>query len=899
MKRLGIALFALGMAAFGSWQDDGPALQGAYLGQKPPGMVPEVFATGIVSREGDQGRLFIAPDGSEIIYWEREPVNGKSRIISLRNAGGVWSGRTVLPFSEEYVNNEPCLAPDGKKLFFVSNRPPSGRGEAEKLPDLWVVDKAEGKWGEPRNVGDPVNRLDIVVQPFYAADDRLYFCGQKADGSSRGLYVSRFAGGGFAEPERLDEKIFGGQVSGPCVSPDNRTLVVHARKEGGFGNWDLYASFKDALGKWGELANLGSAVNTAESEAGASFSPDGRYLFFSRAGDVYWISSKILEEVRPKGPAGDARQSVRDLSRLADPGEKRANEVQPPELIMNILGVRPGMVIGEVGAGHGRVTVHLAARVGDKGKVYANDIDPEAVDYLKERCRRSGLANVETILSLPGDARFPPNSLDLAFMAYVYHHVDNPIPLLKSLLTGLKPWGIVAMAEPKPAHVEPSAKALTRESVGKEALAAGFVLDAVIEDRLQADDIFVLRPAVPDAPESHDRQKVRALWLEYLEWMKNTGGRASPRDYGVSLEAKGVPGPEIRRRLQVLRGQFTEQPEGIEMIYDPLYGKPLTGDLEKDGFKTQPNAFLVESMKTIPAGGQALDVGAGMGRNAVLLAGLGWEVTGVDLSAQGLAVMRANAEKAGLKVRTVKTSYEDFDFGREKWDLVAMILSWAPVEEPSFLARLKESIRPGGYVVFEHVVQRSVNPFSPGVHALAPGALRELFRDFEILTYREMDHSGDWGGPPTPHVWMVARKKAGEPDGDERGRIEQAIRDCIGWAKNKDFALLYGTIANDPDFLEVHPGGKVVKGFEEFKKAEVFWGSPDFKALRYEIRDLRIKLSESGEVAWFFCLLDDINEWKGQPANWENTRWTGVLEKRDGRWTMVQQHFSFAEGEKK
>jgi hypothetical protein len=47
-------------------------------------------------------------------------------------------------------------------------------------------------------------------------------------------------------------------------------------------------------------------------------------------------------------------------------------------------------------------------------------------------------------------------------------------------------------------------------------------------------------------------------------------------------------------------------------------------------------------------------------------------------------------------------------------------------------------------------------------------------------------------------------------------------------------------------------------------------------------------------VAWFFCILDDINEWKGQPANWENTRWSGVLEKRSGRWVMAQQHFSFA-----
>jgi ketosteroid isomerase-like protein len=124
--------------------------------------------------------------------------------------------------------------------------------------------------------------------------------------------------------------------------------------------------------------------------------------------------------------------------------------------------------------------------------------------------------------------------------------------------------------------------------------------------------------------------------------------------------------------------------------------------------------------------------------------------------------------------------------------------------------------------------------------------------------------------------------------------IEQVINNSIGWAKNKDLKLLYSVIANDTAFREVHPDNSVVKGISEFKKAERFWMDPDFKAIRYEIRDLDIQISGSGTVAWWYCLLDDINEWKGQPANWENTRWTGVTEKRDGKWVIVQQHFSFA-----
>jgi ketosteroid isomerase-like protein len=143
----------------------------------------------------------------------------------------------------------------------------------------------------------------------------------------------------------------------------------------------------------------------------------------------------------------------------------------------------------------------------------------------------------------------------------------------------------------------------------------------------------------------------------------------------------------------------------------------------------------------------------------------------------------------------------------------------------------------------------------------------------------------------------ACRKSPQSSKTDRKGEIaviENTIHAAIGWAKNKDLRLLYSVIADDSSYLEVDPGKGIILGIDQFKKNEAFWGSPNFKAIRYQIRDLKINVSRSGEVSWFYCVLDDVNEWKGRPASWMNTRWTGVLEKRDNLWRIVQMHFSFA-----
>lgn len=135
---------------------------------------------------------------------------------------------------------------------------------------------------------------------------------------------------------------------------------------------------------------------------------------------------------------------------------------------------------------------------------------------------------------------------------------------------------------------------------------------------------------------------------------------------------------------------------------------------------------------------------------------------------------------------------------------------------------------------------------------------------------------------------------AAQDQAAEKEKITQIISSCIGWAKDKNLDLLFSVIANDTNYISVSPGKRVVKKFEDVKQMVPFWMSPDFKYVRHELKDLEITFAKCGEVAWFYCVLDDINTYKGAPASWENARWTGVVEKREGKWVIVQQHFSFA-----
>ena len=131
----------------------------------------------------------------------------------------------------------------------------------------------------------------------------------------------------------------------------------------------------------------------------------------------------------------------------------------------------------------------------------------------------------------------------------------------------------------------------------------------------------------------------------------------------------------------------------------------------------------------------------------------------------------------------------------------------------------------------------------------------------------------------------------------EKAKVAQVVHDSIEWVyPEKDRERMYATIAKDPSFFIFHPDSKsTIVGFDAFQAmVEKVFMNPTFKATGSDIRDLKINLSRSGEVAWFSAILDDYGESNGKPYAWMNTRWTGVLEKRDRKWLICQMHFSFA-----
>ena len=177
---------------------------------------------------------------------------------------------------------------------------------------------------------------------------------------------------------------------------------------------------------------------------------------------------------------------------FVEPWEKRLNRNQPPVKIMDAIGLKEGMVIGDIGAGRGRFTVWFADRVGPKGKVYANDIVENYLHSIEQRSKRLGFTNVITCLGTVVEPNIPEEVLDVAFMINVYHHLEKPVELLKNLIPALKKDGVLVIVERIPEKSRWASEATPKDRLISQADQAGYELER-IESFLPEDNIYFFK----------------------------------------------------------------------------------------------------------------------------------------------------------------------------------------------------------------------------------------------------------------------------------------------------------------------------------------------------------------------------------------------------------------------
>ncbi len=176
-----------------------------------------------------------------------------------------------------------------------------------------------------------------------------------------------------------------------------------------------------------------------------------------------------------------------------DAWEQRHNAYQPPEQVMDSLGIKPGMVIAEIGAGRGRYVVHMARRVGATGKIYANDIDKKALDYLEFRCKRDSIPNVITVLGKVTDPLLHKNTMDMVYMINTYHHLDKKVELMKNIIPSLNPDGRLVIIEHDPVKVsDAGSHATAKDALIDQAKKAGFELVRMMTF-LERDNIYIFQ----------------------------------------------------------------------------------------------------------------------------------------------------------------------------------------------------------------------------------------------------------------------------------------------------------------------------------------------------------------------------------------------------------------------
>ncbi len=306
---------------------------GVYLGETPPDTTAKLFAPGFVSTGFHTRDLAIAPDGNEIYFCVNIGSNAFMTTLFTRRINDEWTEPQIAPFARDlrYFTIEPCISPNGQKLFFASNHP--GSQGKDHNSDIWYVKREGADWALPQNPGTTINTDASEFFPSITKDETLYFTRDDHKTGISYIYRSRFTRGAYSEPELLPEQINAGRSRfNAFIAPDESFIIIPIiGMADSYGATDYYVSFRNKDDKWSEPINLGNKINSKSRwEYSASISPDGKYLFFmsskidtslvinhdiitmndlrelaSKPGngnpDIYWIEAAFIQELRPEG----------------------------------------------------------------------------------------------------------------------------------------------------------------------------------------------------------------------------------------------------------------------------------------------------------------------------------------------------------------------------------------------------------------------------------------------------------------------------------------------------------------------------------------------------------------------------------------------------------------------
>ena len=195
-----------------------------YLGQPSPGSTPQLFSPGILSTPEYENCMTFLPDGMEI-YYTSGSWREASTILFSRYDGRQWSSPEVASFSGEYKDAFPFISPDGKRLFFVSNRPIQPDQSIIDDQDIWVVERIGTGWSTPAHLGDGVNTSERETSPSTTKAGRLYFA--RYENEEANIYYADAAEGLFGTALKLSAPVSTGLYETyPFIDPDERFLLL-------------------------------------------------------------------------------------------------------------------------------------------------------------------------------------------------------------------------------------------------------------------------------------------------------------------------------------------------------------------------------------------------------------------------------------------------------------------------------------------------------------------------------------------------------------------------------------------------------------------------------------------------------------------------------------------------